>query len=100
MQTRSSPRYLMAKPMPAASGTWLPTMACPPRKPFSTSKKCIEPPLPLEQPVALPSSSAMAALRAHAPGQRVAVVAIRRDHVITVAEPPIEPTATGSCPLY
>ena len=63
-------------------------MACPPRKPFSTSKKCIEPPLPLEQPVALPSSSAMAALRAHAPGQRVAVVAIRRDHVIIVAEHP------------
>ncbi len=55
----------MAKATPAASGMWLPTIAWPPMKPFSASKKCIEPPCPLEQPVTLPSSSAIAALARH-----------------------------------
>ncbi len=86
MQTWSSPWYLMAKATPAASGMWLPTMAWPPRKPFSASKKCIEPPLPFEQPGALPSSSAIACLGVHAPGEGVAVVAVGGDDVVVLAQ--------------
>ena len=61
MLTWFPPRYLMAKAAPAAIGMWLPTMACPPRKPSEASKRCIEPPLPCEQPAAFPKSSAITA---------------------------------------
>jgi 2-methylisocitrate lyase-like PEP mutase family enzyme len=43
---------------------------------------CIEPPLPLDIPVALPNSSAITVIGAHADIQRQAVVAVGRDHAI------------------
>ena len=49
--------------MPVPSGTWPPTMPWPPQKLRDGSKKCIEPPLPFEQPVALPYSSAISSFR-------------------------------------
>lgn len=52
-------RYLAAHAKPAPSGICPPTMPWPPMKPFSRSKRCIEPPFPFEQPVAFPKSSAM-----------------------------------------
>ena len=57
--TWSPPRYLIAKPMPVASGTCAPTIPCPPRKFALRSKMCIEPPLPRAAPVTRPNSSAM-----------------------------------------
>ena len=49
------------KAMPVVSGMWPPTIPWPPRKPSEASNRCIEPPLPWLQPVALPNSSAMTA---------------------------------------
>ena len=46
-----------------AIGRWPPTMPCPPRKFTLRSKKCIEPPLPFEQP-----SDAAEQLRHHRRG--------------------------------
>ena len=68
--------------MPVASGMWPPTMPWPPRKPSEASNRCIEPPLPPEQPAALPNSSAMTAAREHAAGQRLAVLAVGAGDVV------------------
>ena len=47
------------------------------------SKRCIEPPLPREHPLALPNSSAMTARARHAAGERLTVLAVGgRDVVI------------------
>ena len=62
MVTASLPRYLSANAMPAARGKWPPTMAWPPQKFRFASARCIEPPIPSEQPVFLPSNSAMTTL--------------------------------------
>src|SRR6266516_2033230 len=52
----------IANPIPAASGKRPPTIPWPPRNRRPASNRCIEPPLPLEQPVALPYSSAITAV--------------------------------------
>jgi hypothetical protein len=59
--TRFSPRYFEANAVPAAIGMCPPTIPYPPSMWCSTSKKCIDPPSPFEQPVTFPNSSAMAA---------------------------------------
>ena len=45
--------------IPVATGICAPIIPLPPNMCFPASKKCMEPPLPLELPVALPKSSAM-----------------------------------------
>src|SRR5580700_8529307 len=45
--------YHCANAIPAPSGSWPPTIPWPPLLPTSAWKRCIEPPLPLEQPVAV-----------------------------------------------
>jgi len=45
---------------PVPMGSWPPTIPVPPRKFRSLSKKCMEPPLPLDRPSMRPNSSAMA----------------------------------------
>jgi len=52
--------YQAEKANPVPSGICPPTIPCPPMLPTSAWKKCIEPPLPLEQPVARPNISAIA----------------------------------------
>ena len=84
--TWSVSRYLAANAMPAASGMCPPTMPWPPRKPSSASKRCIEPPLPLEQPAALPNSSAITVRGDDAPGERVAVLAVGAGDVVVGPE--------------
>jgi hypothetical protein len=54
--------YLQAKAAPAPMGIWAPTIPCPPRFPTSAWNRCIEPPLPLLEPVTRPNISAIATL--------------------------------------
>ena len=51
--------YLSAKAAPTAIGEPAPTMPLAPSIPSSSDEMCIEPPLPLQYPVALPISSAI-----------------------------------------
>ena len=63
MKTKVTPPvflYHWANASPAPSGSCPPTMPCPPMLWAAASNRCIDPPLPLEQPVALPNISAMA----------------------------------------
>src|SRR6266702_3378745 len=62
MQSWSPSLYRIANPRPAARGMWPPTIPWPPMNRLPASNRCIEPPFPFEQPVALPNSSAMSAL--------------------------------------
>ena len=47
---------------------------------------CMEPPLPFEQPLRRPVSSAMTLLGVHADGERVAVITIGGDHLVAGLE--------------
>src|SRR5262249_47996611 len=57
----------MANPAPVANGRCAPTMPWPPRKLTLLSKRCMEPPLPLDSPSRRPNSSAMTRLGAEPP---------------------------------
>ncbi|OPZ80260.1 MAG: hypothetical protein BWY76_03409 [bacterium ADurb.Bin429] len=50
---------LNARPMPVATGMPPPTMAMAGTMPFSKSPRCMEPPLPRQQPVVFPNNSCM-----------------------------------------
>ena len=52
--------------------------------PFSTSKRCIEPPLPLTRPVPLPYSSAITSFGVAAEEEGVGVVAVGGDDLVAV----------------
>ena len=58
MATRSLPSRREAQAAPAAQGTPPATMAFSPRKPEAMSCRCIEPPLPPEEPCFRPNNSA------------------------------------------
>ena len=59
--TWSVPRTLADRPTPQTSGGPPPTMPLAPNMPVDRSAMCIDPPLPLQVPVALPYSSAIMA---------------------------------------
>ena len=59
-----------------------PTTPVAPRKPCSTSTRCIEPPSPRQSPASRPISSAIVSLRGRTLGNRVAVAAVARVHGI------------------
>ena len=74
--------------MPAAWGTWAPTMPLAPMRPSEGSTKCIEPPLPLAKPGALPSTSADGALGVHAAGEGVVMAAVGAGEIVSLAQSP------------
>ena len=57
--TRLCPRILNERAMPVAMGSPPPTMATAGTIPLARSPMCMDPPLPLQQPVTLPKSSAI-----------------------------------------
>ena len=100
-QTWSPPRYLMAKPTPAASGTCPPTMPWPPRK-FSVAVEHVH-------RAALAARAAVDAAeqlghdgaRRHAARERLPVIAVRRDDVVVRAQHrDARRCCTASWPMY
>jgi hypothetical protein len=61
--TRPSPSSFAPQAAPVAIAKPAPTMPLAPRMPFETSATCMEPPMPLQIPVALPQISANIASR-------------------------------------
>src|SRR5213082_801856 len=97
MQTWSPFLYRIANPIPAASGMCPPTIPCPPRNRRPASNRCIEPPLPLEQPVSLPQLGHHGGGR-HAPRQGLTMLTVRRDHVVVVPQGRERPDRDGLLP--
>ena len=60
IETRSLPCNLLPKAAPTAVGIAEPNIPDSPRMPMLKSAKCMDPPLPLQMPVALPNNSAIA----------------------------------------